>query len=70
VTMGCEEACPVFPGKRYIDWELPDPAGKTVEEVRAIRDEIDRRIRHLLDRLVGTAAGSVTTRSSRPPPRS
>jgi arsenate reductase (thioredoxin) len=70
VTMGCEEACPVFPGKRYIDWELPDPAGKTVEEVRAIRDEIDRRIRHLLDQLVGTAAGSVTTRSSRPPPTS
>jgi arsenate reductase len=40
VTMGCGDACPVLPGKRYIDWELPDPAGKTREEVRTIRDEI------------------------------
>jgi arsenate reductase len=56
VTMGCGDACPVFPGKRYLDWELPDPAGKTLEEVRPIRDEIDRRVRQLLDELVGTAA--------------
>jgi arsenate reductase len=55
VTMGCGDACPVFPGKRYLDWELADPAGKTVEEVRAIRDEIDRRVRALLDELVPAA---------------
>ena len=52
VTMGCGDACPVFPGKRYLDWELPDPAGKSVDEVRPIRDEIDRRVRALLDELV------------------
>jgi protein-tyrosine-phosphatase len=52
VTMGCGDACPVFPGKRYVDWELPDPSGKAVEEVRAIRDEIDRRVQALLDSLV------------------
>lgn len=55
VTMGCDDACPVFPGKRYLDWELPDPAGRPVEEVRAIRDEIDRRVRGMLAELV--AAG-------------
>jgi arsenate reductase len=48
VTMGCGDACPVYPGKRYEDWELPDPGGKSVEEVRPIRDEIDRRVRSLL----------------------
>jgi arsenate reductase len=53
VTMGCGDACPVFSGKRYIDWGLPDPSGKPLEEVRAIRDEIDRRVRDLLDSLVG-----------------
>ncbi|HWO69959.1 MAG TPA: arsenate reductase ArsC [Actinomycetota bacterium] len=51
VTMGCGDACPVFPGKRYLDWDLPDPAGKPLEEVRAIRDEIDRRVRGLLAEL-------------------
>jgi protein-tyrosine-phosphatase len=55
VTMGCGDACPVFPGKRYIDWELEDPAGKPVDEVRPIRDEIDRRVRALLDELVPPA---------------
>ena len=55
VTMGCGDACPVFPGKRYLDWELPDPAGKPVEEVRPIRDEIDRRVRALADELTTTA---------------
>ncbi len=45
VTMGCgEDACPVLPGKRYLDWNLPDPIGRPVEEVRALRDDIDRRI--------------------------
>jgi protein-tyrosine-phosphatase len=52
VTMGCGDACPVFPGKRYLDWELDDPSGLSVEEVRPIRDEIDRRVRHLLADLV------------------
>ena len=51
ITMGCGDACPLFPGKRYEDWELDDPAGKTVEEIRPIRDEIERRVRHLLDEL-------------------
>ena len=51
VTMGCGDACPVCPGKRYLDWELPDPAGKTLDEVRAIRDEIDRRVQLLLAEL-------------------
>ncbi|SFQ53912.1 Protein-tyrosine-phosphatase [Amycolatopsis arida] len=52
VTMGCGDACPVFPGKRYLDWRLDDPAGRPVEEVRPIRDEIDRRVRALLAALV------------------
>jgi len=52
VTMGCGDACPVYLGKRYLDWELPDPAGKTVEEVRPIRDEIDGHVRELLADLV------------------
>jgi arsenate reductase (thioredoxin) len=51
ITMGCGDACPIFPGKRYEDWELDDPAGKTLEEVRPIRDEIGRRVRQLLDDL-------------------
>ena len=52
VTMGCGDACPVFPGKRYLDWELDDPSGKTLGEIRPIRDEIDRRVRALLAELV------------------
>ena len=52
VTMGCGDACPVYPGKRYVDWELDDPSGKTVDEVRPIRDEIERRVRALLKELV------------------
>jgi len=52
VTMGCGDACPVYPGKRYLDWELPDPSGKSVEEVRPIRDAIDGRVRALLEDLV------------------
>ncbi|MEO7555259.1 MAG: phosphotyrosine protein phosphatase, partial [Acidimicrobiales bacterium] len=51
VTMGCGDACPLFPGKRYEDWELDDPAGQGVEEVRPIRDEIERRVRALLAEL-------------------
>ena len=52
ITMGCGDACPVYPGKRYLDWELEDPAGKPIEEVRSIRDEIDRRVQALLEELV------------------
>ena len=53
VTMGCGDACPVFPGKRYLDWDLRDPSGLTPHEVRPIRDEIDRRVRTLLAELLG-----------------
>jgi protein-tyrosine-phosphatase len=52
ITMGCGDACPIFPGKRYLDWQLQDPAGQGVDAVRPIRDEIDRRVRALLAELV------------------
>lgn len=55
ITMGCGDACPVFPGKRYLDWQLDDPAGRGVDDVRPIRDDIDRRVRALLAELVPTA---------------
>lgn len=56
VTMGCGDACPIFPGKRYEDWELADPAGQGRDAVRPIRDDIDRRVRALLAELLpGTA---------------
>jgi arsenate reductase len=51
ITMGCGDACPVYPGKRYLTWELADPAGRDVAHVRPIRDEIDRRVRALLAEL-------------------
>src|SRR5919197_3898832 len=51
VTMGCGDACPYIPGKRYVDWDLPDPAGRPLDEVRAIRDEIARRVEALLEGL-------------------
>jgi protein-tyrosine-phosphatase len=51
VSMGCGDACPIFPGKRYEDWQLDDPAGQGLEAVRPIRDEIERRVRRLLDEL-------------------
>jgi protein-tyrosine-phosphatase len=51
VTMGCGDACPFFPGKRYENWELPDPAGQSVDAVRPIRDGIEERVRRLLDEL-------------------
>ncbi|MGH3948338.1 MAG: arsenate reductase ArsC [Pseudonocardiaceae bacterium] len=51
ITMGCGDACPVFPGKRYLDWQLDDPAGQNAGTVRAIRDDIDGRVRALLDEL-------------------
>jgi arsenate reductase len=52
ITMGCGDACPVFPGKRYLDWKLEDPAGQSFDAVRPIRDDIDRRVRALLSELL------------------
>ncbi len=51
ITMGCGDACPIYPGRRYLDWDLPDPVGKPLAEVREIRDDIERRIRELLTTL-------------------
>ena len=51
ITMGCGDACPVYPGKRYLDWDLPDPAGLPLEQVRPIRDDIQRRVRQLITEL-------------------
>jgi arsenate reductase len=56
ITMGCGDECPFIPGKRYIDWDLPDPAGRAVEEVRAIRDKVARRVGELLTELDSAAA--------------
>jgi protein-tyrosine-phosphatase len=52
ITMGCGDACPFYPGKRYEDWELEDPAGKDIETVREVRDEIERRVKELLASIV------------------
>jgi arsenate reductase len=57
ITMGCGDACPIFPGKRYLDWDLDDPAGKSLDDVRPIRDEIGRRVQQLVAEL--TAVESV-----------
>ena len=56
ITMGCGDACPIFPGKRYLDWDLPDPAGKPLDQIRPIRDEIDRRVHELVAELT-TSSG-------------
>ena len=56
ITMGCGDACPIFPGKRYEDWKLDDPAGQGVDAVRPIRDEIDRRVQELVAELLSTSA--------------
>ena len=56
ITMGCGDTCPIFPGKRYEDWELDDPAGRDLEAVRPIRDDIKARIRNLLDELLPEGA--------------
>ena len=58
ITMGCGDACPIYPGKRYEDWELDDPAGKDLETVRRIRDEIGERVRALLEELAPDERGS------------
>ena len=52
ITMGCGDACPVYPGKQYQDWEVADPAGKGLDEIREIRDQIDGHVRALLDELL------------------
>ena len=57
VTMGCGDACPFFPGKRYLDWELTDPHGQGIDQVRVVRDEIERRVRTLLSELGILPAG-------------
>jgi protein-tyrosine-phosphatase len=57
VTMGCGDTCPIYPGKRYLDWDLPDPAGLPVEQVRPIVDRIDRRVQDLLTALVPASKG-------------
>ena len=56
ITMGCGDACPVYPGKRYLDWDLEDPAGKGPATVRRIRDDIDARVRRLLSELLPDSA--------------
>jgi arsenate reductase len=53
ITMGCGDACPVYPGKRYEDWDVEDPAGKGLEDVRRIRDELERRVERLVEVLLG-----------------
>ncbi|HEV3267527.1 MAG TPA: arsenate reductase ArsC [Acidimicrobiales bacterium] len=55
VTMGCGDECPVYLGKRYLDWELTDPSGKELSEVRSIRDDIETRVRDLVDELLATS---------------
>lgn len=62
ITMGCGDACPIYPGKRYLDWELADPNGQSVEDVRPIRDDIEIRVRALLSEL-GVPIAETTTRS-------
>ena len=55
ITMGCGDACPFYPGKRYLDWDLEDPAGRDPDTVRRIRDDIDGRVQQLLAELAPTA---------------
>jgi protein-tyrosine-phosphatase len=59
ITMGCGDACPIFPGKRYLDWQLDDPAGQGADAVRPIRDDIDARVRGLLAELTGQTVDPV-----------
>lgn len=59
VTMGCGDACPVYPGKRYEDWELTDPAGRPIEVVREVRDDIEARVRRLIESLELPAPGGI-----------
>jgi protein-tyrosine-phosphatase len=68
VTMGCGDACPAYPGKRYLDWDLPDPAGKSLDEVRPIRDEIERRVLTLLDELAAASDAGDRRERGKPQP--
>jgi protein-tyrosine-phosphatase len=68
VTMGCGDSCPLFPGKRYVDWVVEDPSGKPIEEVRPIRDDLERRVRALLTEL-GEATGSTAAHEEADPLR-
>jgi len=61
VTMGCGDECPYYPGKQYLDWKLADPAGLSIADVRPIRDDIDRRVRELLELLLTAARGSASS---------
>ena len=56
ITMGCGDACPIYPGKKYEDWQLDDPAGQDLETVRRIRDELDQRVQKLIDELLPDSA--------------
>jgi protein-tyrosine-phosphatase len=67
VTMGCGDSCPYIPGKRYIDWELPDPKGRALDEVRSIRDDIARRVQELVTALDATQPRSAEELPSRHP---
>ena len=60
ITMGCGDACPIYPGKKYEDWGLDDPAGRDLETVRRIRDELDRRVRNLIGELLPDGEGSAS----------
>jgi arsenate reductase (thioredoxin) len=62
ITMGCGDACPIYPGKRYEDWELEDPAGKDIETVRQIRDQIAERVERLLSELVPSVSEQAADR--------
>ncbi len=68
VTMGCGDTCPFYPGKRYEDWDVDDPAGLQVEAVRPIVDEIDRRVHALLDELDPSCPGTGRSRGTNPDP--
>ncbi|MGI8434224.1 MAG: arsenate reductase ArsC [Nocardioidaceae bacterium] len=61
ITMGCGDTCPIFPGKRYEDWELDDPAGQGIDQVRPIRDDIKARVEALLGDLLGDQAPDMST---------
>jgi len=60
ITMGCGDSCPYYPGKRYEDWQLTDPAGQPIEVVRQVRDEIRARVEQLVDELLGTGRSGTT----------
>ena len=64
ITMGCGDACPIYPGKRYEDWELDDPAGQDLETVRRIRDELDQRVQTLLAELLPDSEAIRSTRQA------